>query len=78
MQITVYSLSQCPQCVSTKNLLRFSQVDFKEVMVERGDDQFNRFVSEGVRTFPVVEVLKSGERDRWTGYNVDKISSLVA
>lgn len=71
-------MSNCPQCVNTKNLLKFNQVDFNEVMVERGDDQFNRFVSEGVRTFPVVEVLKSGERDRWTGYNVDKISSLVA
>ena len=76
MQVTVYSLPQCPQCVSTKNLLTFSQINFKEVLVERDDDQFNRFVSEGVRTFPVVEVVKSGVQDRWTGYDVDRIKQL--
>lgn len=78
MNIVVHSTRACPQCTNTKNLLFFSRLGFEEVVVERDSSEFAQLVSEGVRTFPVVDVYKDGERiDRWTGYSPEKVRALV-
>lgn len=79
MQIIVYSTPSCPQCTQTKNLLMFSHLPYHEVEVERDSPEFEQLKAEGVRTFPVVDVLdEQGKRtQRWTGYNVEKVRALL-
>lgn len=44
MNITIYSKSGCPNCVTAKNLLQSLNLDYKEIDIETGD-RFANFVA---------------------------------
>jgi len=44
MNITIYSKSGCPNCVTAKNLLQSLNLEYKEIDVETGD-RFANFVA---------------------------------
>ena len=44
MNITIYTKSGCPNCVTAKNLLQSLNLDYKEVDIETGD-RFANFVA---------------------------------
>lgn len=37
MNITIYSKSGCPNCVTAKNLLQSLSIEYKEIDIETGD-----------------------------------------
>ena len=44
MNITIYSKSGCPNCVTAKNLLQSLNLEYKEIDIETGD-RFANFVA---------------------------------
>jgi glutaredoxin 3 len=44
MNITIYTKSGCPNCVTTKNLLKALNLEYKEIDIETGD-RFANFVA---------------------------------
>jgi glutaredoxin 3 len=44
MNITIYSKSGCPNCVTAKNLLKTLNLEYKEIDIETGD-RFANFVA---------------------------------
>jgi len=44
MNITIYSKSGCPNCVTAKNLLQSLSIEYKEIDIETGD-RFSNFVA---------------------------------
>ena len=44
MNITIYSKSGCPNCVTAKNLLQSLNIEYKEIDIETGD-RFANFVA---------------------------------
>ena len=44
MNITIYTKSGCPNCVTAKNLLKTLNLEYKEIDVETGD-RFANFVA---------------------------------
>ena len=44
MNVTIYSKSGCPNCVTAKNLLQSLNIEYKEIDIETGD-RFANFVA---------------------------------
>jgi glutaredoxin 3 len=44
MNITIYTKSSCPNCVTAKNLLKALNLEYKEIDIETGD-RFANFVA---------------------------------
>ena len=44
MNITIYTKSACPNCVTAKNLLKTLNFEYKEINIETGD-RFANFVA---------------------------------
>jgi len=44
MNITIYTKSGCPNCVTAKNLLKTLNLEYKEIDIETGD-RFANFVA---------------------------------
>ena len=44
MNITIYTKSGCPNCVTAKNLLKTLNIEYKEIDIETGD-RFANFVA---------------------------------
>lgn len=44
MNITIYTKSGCPNCVTAKNLLQSLNIEYKEIDIETGD-RFANFVA---------------------------------
>jgi glutaredoxin 3 len=44
MNITIYTKSSCPNCVTAKNLLKTLNLEYKEIDIEVGD-RFANFVA---------------------------------
>lgn len=54
--ITVYSKSQCPNCVRAKNLLSNKGVRFVEIDIEADDEAKVFLVDQGFRSVPQINV----------------------
>lgn len=74
VDVTVYTKSNCPQCVSTKELMKKLAIPYKEINIEENPDVLTFLKAEGFRSAPVVMT----EADAWAGFNETKIRSLVA
>lgn len=72
--VTVYTKSNCPQCDSTKTLLKKLAVSFQEISIEENPEVLEFLKSEGFRSAPVVMT----DTDAWGGFNETKIRSLAS
>lgn len=54
--ITVYSKSQCPNCVSAKELLTRKGVRYVEINIEADDEAKVFLVEQGFRSVPQINV----------------------
>lgn len=72
--VTVYTKSACPQCDSTKKLMKTLSISYNEINIEENPEVLDFLKNEGFRAAPVVMT----ENDSWAGFNEAKIRSLVA
>lgn len=80
MNVRVYSktMTSCPQCKKTKDLLKRQGISFVEESLEENSEARDRFVAMGHMSAPIVEVSKDdGTIQRWSGFNLDMIRSLA-
>jgi len=72
--VIVYTLPACVQCDSTKRVLTRSEIPYEEVDLSQ-DVEAMLYVRElGYSAAPIVV---SGE-DHWSGFRMDKLSTLTA
>jgi glutaredoxin-like protein NrdH len=72
--VIVYTLPACVQCDSTKRVLTRSEIPYEEVDLSQ-DVEAMAYVRElGYSAAPIVV---SGE-DHWSGFRMDKLSTLTA
>jgi glutaredoxin-like protein NrdH len=72
--VIVYTLPSCVQCDSTKRVLTRSEIPYEEVDLSQ-DVEAMAYVRElGYSAAPIVV---SGE-DHWSGFRMDKLSTLTA
>jgi glutaredoxin-like protein NrdH len=72
--VIVYTLPSCVQCDSTKRVLTRSEIPYEEVDLSQ-DAEAMAYVRElGYSAAPIVV---SGE-DHWSGFRMDKLSTLTA
>lgn len=74
MSVTVYSKPNCPQCELTKRDMDILGIDYQTIDITQHQDQLERLAGMGYRSAPVVET----EHAIWSGYDQDKIKSLVS
>lgn len=73
MHVTVYSKPDCPQCDLTKRDLEILGIPFDLVDISQDEGMLNKIRELGFRSAPVVET----DQDAWSGYNQEKIKSLL-
>ena len=74
MLVTVYSKPNCPQCEYTKRDMDILGIRYQTVDLTNDKSQLQRLLQAGYRSAPIVET----ELGAWSGYNQEKIRSLVA
>ncbi len=74
MLVTVYSKPNCPQCEYTKRDMDILGITYQTIDLTNDQTQRQRLMQAGYRNVPIVET----ERGAWSGYNQEKIRSLVA
>lgn len=74
MLVTVYSKPNCPQCEYTKRDMDILGIRYQTVDLTNDKAQLQRLLQAGYRSAPIVET----ELGAWSGYNQEKIRSLVA
>ncbi|MBP7229984.1 MAG: glutaredoxin family protein [Moraxellaceae bacterium] len=74
MLVTVYSKPNCPQCEYTKRDMDILGIRYQTIDLTNDKAQLQRLVQAGYRSAPIVET----ELGAWSGYNQEKIRSLVA
>ena len=52
--LTIYSKTQCPNCVNAKNFLRARQIDFEEKNIETDNEAREFLLSQGHRSVPQI------------------------
>lgn len=79
MAFTVYTKSNCQQCVATKRLLDRRGVPYTTVDLDADASQIEVVKALGFTSAPVVTVT-DGTRtiDSWGGYRPDKIKELAS
>lgn len=73
MQVTVWTTSNCVQCMSTKNLMTKKGIEFEEKSLEDHPDQLEAFKAQGFLQAPIVTT----DTKTWSGFRHDKITSLA-
>lgn len=74
MEVIVYSKPNCPQCDLTKRDMDILGIAYETVDLTQRHDQLERLIGLGHRSAPVVET----GREIWSGYDQEKIKSLVS
>lgn len=74
MKITIWTKSNCRQCVMTKTLMVREGLDFEEADLEADPDQLARFKEEGLLQAPIIVLGHDGRR--WAGFRPDLIKEL--
>lgn len=74
MEITVWTKSNCVQCTQTKKELTKRGIEFTEKNLEEDPEQMQAFIDQGFMSAPIVTT----DKKIWSGFRIDKISSLTA
>lgn len=74
--IKIYSTEPCMQCVATKQMMKFYNIEFEEINTATLPDNekeqtLNMLREKGFMQFPVVVV--GDEEDVWSGMQADRI-----
>ena len=72
-QVTVYTTSTCPHCVTAKEYLQEKGVDFTEKNVQQDNEARKMLMEKGIMAVPVIEI----EGELITGLDKEKIDSLL-
>jgi glutaredoxin-like protein NrdH len=71
--VTVYTKSNCPQCVMTKKKLDLHGILYTEINLEDHPDQVTAFKEQGLMAAPIVTT----DIKAWSGFKPSKIDSLA-
>lgn len=74
MIVTVWTKSDCRQCVMTKKLMARKGVDFVEADLEADAEQLQKFKDAGLMQAPIVVLGNDGRK--WAGFRPDLIEEL--
>jgi glutaredoxin-like protein NrdH len=74
MQVTVYTMPDCPQCNATKKYLDRDNIEYLTVDISTDEEAYALVSSLGYKAAPVVV---AGDA-HWSGFRPDKIASLKA
>ncbi len=72
MQITVWTTSNCVQCMQTKKQFDKLGIRYDEMALEQHPEKLEEFKAQGYMQAPIVVT----DRKVWTGFRIDKINSL--
>ncbi len=72
MKITIWTTSNCVQCIQTKKQFDKMGIRYDEMALEQHPDKLEEFKAKGLLQAPIVET----DTRTWTGFRLDKIQSL--
>ena len=73
MQINVWTLPNCVQCMQTKKVLTREGIRFTELALAEHPDKIEEFKALGLTAAPIVET----DIKKWSGFRLNKIRSLA-
>lgn len=73
MQINVWTLPNCVQCMQTKKVLTREGIRFTELDLRDHPEKVNEFRELGLIAAPIVET----DTKKWSGFRIAKIRSLA-
>lgn len=73
MQINVWTLPNCVQCMQTKKVLEREGISFQELNLADYPEKIDEFKDLGLTSAPIVET----DIKKWSGFRLDKIKSLA-
>jgi glutaredoxin-like protein NrdH len=73
MQITVYTTSNCAQCMMTKKQFDKLGIRYDEIALEQHPELVERFKEIGLLSAPIVVT----DIKKWSGFRLEKIRSLA-
>lgn len=73
MQVTVYTVPNCPQCMTTKRLMDKKGIRYEEVALQENLDKLEEFKAQGYTSAPIITT----DIKIWSGFRFDKIESLA-
>jgi glutaredoxin-like protein NrdH len=73
MQITVYTTSNCAQCMMTKKQFDKLGIRYDEIALEQHPELVEQFKAIGLMSAPIVVT----DIKRWSGFRLEKIKSLA-
>ena len=71
--VTVYTTTNCVQCMSTKNMMKKLDIPFTEVNLADMPEKLAEFKVAGHLTAPVVTT----DTKIWSGFRLEKIKNLA-
>jgi len=74
MKVTVWTTTNCMQCMSTKNMMNKLGIEFEEQSLEDNPVQLDLFKAQGFTSAPIVTT----DTKTWSGFRHDKITSLAS
>jgi len=72
MKVTVWTTTNCVQCMQTKKQFDKLGIRYDEMALEQHPDKLEEFKAKGLLQAPIVEA----DTRIWTGFRLDKIQSL--
>lgn len=72
MQISIYTTSNCAQCLMTKKQFDKLGIRYDEIALEQHPELVEQFKAIGLLSAPIVVT----DIKRWSGFRLDKIRSL--
>lgn len=73
----LYTKKGCGQCVATKRFFETNEIEYKEIYVDSGTEEGNEGLARvkelGYLAAPVVET----DGQHWSGFQYDKLQTLV-
>lgn len=73
MKITVWTTTDCVQCVMTKKTMDKLGIRYDEMALEQHPEKLEEFKEQGHLRAPIVTT----DTKTWTGFRIDKIKSLA-
>lgn len=73
MQVNVWTLPNCVQCMQTKKVLTREGIKFTELALAEHPDKIEEFKALGLTAAPIVET----DIKKWSGFRLNKIRSLA-
>jgi len=73
MQVTVYTVPNCPQCSTTKRMMDKKGIKYEEVALQDNPEKLEEFKAQGLTSAPIVTT----DIKVWSGFRFEKIESLA-